>query len=96
MNARHSHVESFADTPLPRSAFDRALLAFLDIQPRSGRDGLRDGRRAAMLAALDGRANWTTLRAWRRGETRAPQWAVDLINSKIDARRRQLSESRVA
>ena len=93
MNARPSHVESFASAPMPRSAFDRALLAFLDIQPRSGRDGLRDGRRAAMLAALDGRANWTTLRAWRRGETRAPQWAVDLINAKILARRRVLDDS---
>ena len=91
--ARLKHVESFAAPVSPRTPFESALLRLLLLQARDGRDGLRDGRRAAMLAALDGRANWTTLRAWRRGETRAPQWAVDLINAKILARRRVLDDS---
>ena len=86
MNARPGHVEGFAPPPLPRTPFDAMLCRLVLCQPTSGRDGKRDGRRAAMLAALDYRANWTTIRAWRRGEARAPQWAIDLIREKLSRR----------
>ena len=57
--------------------------------PRDGRDGLRDGRRAAMVAALNGRASWIMIRQWRRGIEPVPQWAKDLIADKIRDRRRR-------
>ena len=77
------HVESFADRVATRSNFDAALLAYLALHPRSGRDGLRDGRRAAMRRALDNRATWHQIKDWRRGWRPAPQWAKDLLAQKL-------------
>lgn len=84
--APSKHVEPFAPRACPRSAFDDALLFYLMLQARDGRDGMRDGRRAAMIHALDNRATWIQIRHWRRGTGRVPQWARDLILDKIAKR----------
>lgn len=85
--ARLKHVESFAAPVSPRTPFESALLRLLLLQARDGRDGLRDGRRAAMVAALDHRATWIQIREWRRGRAKVPQWVKDLLARKIAARR---------
>lgn len=68
-----------------RSEFDAALLDVLSLYPRDGRDGLRDGRRARMVAALDGRATYTAIKHWRHGTRQAPQWARALLAAKLRA-----------
>lgn len=85
-DAPTKYRDSFVPMPLPRSTFDEALLTLLAIRPRHGRDGKRDGRRAAMIAALDGKASWGNIRSWRRGNARAPQWAIDLLVRKMKER----------
>lgn len=90
--SRAEHADKLARAPSPRTNFDAALLCFLMLKPRDGRDGKRDGRRKAMLEALDGLATWSQIRGWRRGEARPPQWAKDLLADKI-AKRRQLLAS---
>ena len=49
-----------------------------------------------MIRALDYRATWPQIRHWRRGTISAPQWARDLIASKIAARRRADAENESA
>lgn len=85
--AELEHAGTFARAPLPRSTFDKALLRLLELEARDGRDGMRDGRRAAMIRALEGRATWGQVRQWRRGVARAPQWARRLVAEKLAARR---------
>jgi len=87
MNAHAEYHAGFARAPLPRSNFDKALLRLLELEARDGRDGMRDGRRSAMLQALEGRATWGQIRSWRRGEARAPQWACDMLARKLAQRR---------
>ena len=41
--------------------------------------------RTAAMALFDGRATYAAITAWRFGWRQAPQWAVDLIRSKIAA-----------
>lgn len=94
--ARLEHVAPLPLLPCPRSKFDALLLAWLDLEPRHGRDGLRDGRRAAMLRALDNRATWIQIRHWRRGNAPAPKWAIDLLNTKIDRRQYKIELARFA
>ena len=89
--APREHVDQFGAPLLPRSQFDRALLDYLALAPRSGITGKRDGRRAAMLMALDCRTSWGMLRRWRRGIEPAPQWARELLAQKISARQSVLS-----
>ena len=89
--AQYEHVGPLKDRGSPRSNFDIMLLAFLGMKPRTGATGLRDGRRAAMLAALNGKATWPQIREWRRGNARAPQWAVSLLREKIAAKIARLS-----
>lgn len=84
--ARGEHVATFLAYAAPRSNFDKLLLRLLELQARHGRDGRRDGRRAAMLSALNGRASWSQIREWRRGRRWAPIWAWDLLESKIAQR----------
>lgn len=96
MNARAEYPDMFPAPLSPRSQFDRALLTYLGLRPRSGVDGIRDGRRRAMLNALDGRATWPQIREWRRGRAQAPKWAIDLINHKIDARAKELLAGKAA
>lgn len=86
------HSESFAAPVCPRSKFEAAILIYLQLRPIDGRNGKTDGRRRAMLDALDGRATWDQIRHWRRGNARVPQWAKDLLADKI-AKRRQLDAS---
>lgn len=80
------YTDSFPESCPPRSNFDAAICTLLGYRPRRGLNGLRDGRRASMLAALDHKATWAQIRAWRRGENAAPQWAVDLLRRKLRAR----------
>jgi hypothetical protein len=61
------------------------MLKLTGYRATDGRDGRRDGRRAAMLQAVDNRASWPALRSWLRGERRVPQWALDLLLSKLSA-----------
>lgn len=88
-DARADHVSNLVPAVCPRSKFDRALLTLLQLQPRDGRDGIADGRRRAMIAALDYRATWIQIRHWRRGTGRVPQWAKNLVAAKIANRRRR-------
>lgn len=88
------HLASFEPRPATRSNFDAALLAYLERQPRSGRDGLRDGRRAAMLAVFEGRATWHQIKDWRRAWRRVPAWAWDMLDSKLAARERNTAIAR--
>ena len=84
--ARLEHVASFRPWCPPRSDFDKALLRLLELQARDGRDGLKDGRRKAMLEALEGKATWSQIREWRRGRINAPQWARAVIATKLRER----------
>ena len=84
-SARDEHVERFPARLVPRSEFDLALLKLLRLSPRSGADGLRDGRRRAMVQALDCRASYDQIRHWRRGRRRAPQWAIELLTRQLDS-----------
>jgi hypothetical protein len=86
VGASGKHVESFPRVPSPRSNFDKALLRLLELQARDGHDGLRDGRRSAMLQALERRATWSQIREWRRDRARAPQWALDMLEAKLRER----------
>lgn len=45
--------------------------------------------RATAITLFDGRATYAAITAWRFGWRRAPQWAVDLIRSKVAARARE-------
>ena len=92
--ATHEHIAALDARTCPRSDFDRALLFYLDLLPRSGRDGMRDGRRAAMIRAFDNRATWIMIRHWRRGTGRAPQWAKDLLLWKTNQRIHALTTGR--
>ena len=87
MNAPAKYLVALDRVPLPRSNFDKAILRLLELEARNGRDGIRDGRRSAMLQALEGRATWGQIRSWRRGEARAPQWACDMLARKLAQRR---------
>ena len=92
--APSEHIAPLDALTCPRSDFDRALLFYLDLLPRSGRDGMRDGRRAAMIRAFDNRATWIMIRHWRRGTGRAPQWAKDLLLWKTNQRIHALTTGR--
>jgi hypothetical protein len=99
MNSSSARREHLAELDRPcaiRSEFDKALLTYLGLRPRSGADGLRDGRRAAMIRALDYRATWYQIKDWRRGWRAAPQWAIDLINRKIDSRMAELASGKAS
>lgn len=52
--------------------------------------------RHALVTLFDYRANLATIKTWRFGWNRAPQWAVDLIRSKIEARRQEGAKLQVA
>ena len=77
----------------PRTEFAQAMLDYLDLPYRDGRDGKRDGRRAAMIQALDGRATWIMIRHWLRGTNRAPQWAKELLAIKSERRAKALAKN---
>lgn len=77
------HSAPLLDRAEPRSNFDAALLALLDLSARSGATGLRDGRRARILAALDYQASWEQIKNWRRARRRVPQWAKDKLQAKL-------------
>ena len=93
-SARREHVESLAAPICPRSNFDAALCALLGIKPRSGLDGRTDGRRAAMIRALDYRATWNQIRHWRRDNAKAPQWALDLLDMRLAEKERSAAAGR--
>lgn len=81
--ARLKHVESFPGYRVPRTNFDRALHALANIPFHLS----RDGRRAAMLAALDYGASWGQIKHWRAGRRHVPQWVKDMLARKLAARR---------
>ena len=81
------HIERFPLYRAPRSDFDSALHALCNISMRVA----RDGRRKAILAALDFEATWGQVRGWRKGRRNAPQWAIDKLRAKIAARQNQLA-----
>ena len=92
-SARREYVESLARFAAPRSKFDEKLCALLDLMPRTGIDGMRDGRRAAMRTALNYRATWPQIREWRRGRRRAPEWAIALLDRQIETRKAKLDRA---
>jgi len=89
--ARAEHVARLAELAAPRSDFDKALLIYLDLLPRSGATGIRDGRRKAILAALNHEASWGQVREWRRARRAVPQWARELLASKLAKRAESLT-----
>lgn len=94
--AQLEHVESFPRYTAPRSLFDEKICALLDLLPRTGLDGMRDGRRSAMRMALNNRASWPQIRDWRRGRRHAPEWAIALLDRQIDNRLARLLKSKTA
>lgn len=86
------HFEKLPDYRVPRTNFDLALHALTGTSYRLK----RDGRRAAMRAALDNCATWGQIKHWRAGRRRPPQWAIDLLNRKIDERTAELQRGRAA
>ena len=80
------HIATLEPRAFPRSDFDMALLTLLELQPRSGTSGLRDGRRRQILEALEHRAKYGAIRMWRRGRARVPEWAWDIVEKKLTTR----------
>ena len=85
-SARREHIAALDRQEAYRSTFEELLLTFLDLAPRRDRTGERDGRRAAMRHALDNRASYLQIRDWRQAHRPAPQWAWDLLATKIARR----------
>lgn len=74
-DALPKHRKYFADTHVPRNAFDAAVCELVP------------NRRLKMIAELfDGRANIETIRKWRAGTRTAPQWARALLASRLKER----------
>lgn len=98
MNEQASTPAEHRDTlPLPivpRTVFAAAMLQLTGYRPTDGRDGKRDGRRAAMLAAIEYRATWGALRSWLRGNRNVPQWALDLLLAKLATRQAEAAYMR--
>ena len=81
-DAQPEHFGTFPALAFPRSNFDRAILKLLRLKARNGRDGLKDGRRAAMIAVFHGRATYDAIRAWRRGAP-VPAWAREILMHEL-------------
>lgn len=88
------HLASLEERAAYRTDFARALLLYTGYLPRTGRTGLRDGRRAAMRRALEGRASYYQIRDWCQGWRPVPQWAKALLAEKLEARARAAQEAR--
>ena len=66
------------------TVFDRAICALIRRTPRHDCTGARDGRWELMVAALDHRVPYSTIRNWRRGHrAQAPAWAVETVRRKL-------------
>lgn len=65
----------------PETAFSRAIDA---LHP--------DASGSAIVDLLDGRTKRTTALGWRAGRRHAPQWAMQLLARKIQARADQLAK----
>ncbi len=85
-NAPAEHLGVFPAYRVPRTNFDVALHDLTAVPYRLS----RDGRRAAMLTALDNLATWGQIKHWRAGRRAVPKWARDLLARKIAARRAEL------
>ena len=85
-SARLEHVASLNRGIAYRSMFEELLLTFLDLAPRRDRTGTRDGRRAEMIRALDYRASYFQITDWRKDRRAAPQWARELLETKLAKR----------
>jgi hypothetical protein len=97
MNSSSARREHLVDLDRPeayRSTFEKLLLTFLDLAPRRDTIGTRDGRRAAMIRALDCRATYYQIRDWRQGYRAAPQWAWDLLDAKLAQRQEAIAIAR--
>lgn len=81
------HVESLAGYRVPLNSFDFALHALTQTPYKLS----WDGRRRAMLEALDNQATWGQIKHWRAGRRQVPQWAIDLLKRKL-ARRHEADE----
>lgn len=79
-NAVRDHAGRFKRLVSPRNAIDRAI-----------REMAADDKPATLVALFDGRASYHTIRSWRRGQAGMPQWAIDLLRAKHDARGAMLS-----
>lgn len=76
------HVEKFAPQLSHLTLFDRLICELIGCKL-----GARhDGRRKAMVAALDNQVPYSRIRDWRRGKCGTPKWALDLIEVKLAAR----------
>lgn len=91
--AQAEHLEGSAPPHAYCTPFEMMLLDYLEIAPRRDHSGRRDGRRAAMLAALDNRATYSQIRDWRQGWRKPPAWALQLLENKIARRAARLSRS---
>ncbi len=70
---------------LPRNkqtgGIDRAIKAACDPYPVT---------RQRLLDLFDNRAPFTSIKLWRYGWTRPPAWAIELLQTKLEARRQEL------
>lgn len=87
------YVGKFDRQVSPRSAFHLAVLEYLELPARSGENGLRDGRRAAIVRLFDNKTSWGVIRGWIRGRRPVPKWAKDTLARKIALRRERTSRS---
>lgn len=71
----------FKRSASPRNAIDRAVRMLAP-----------DDRPQTLVDLFDGRASYHTIRGWRRGQVGTPQWAIDLLRAKHDARGSLLAE----
>ena len=68
------------------SAFYLALCDLIELPPRH-HPGRNDGRRARMVAALNYRVPYATIRNWtRENGCRPPAWAIELVREKLAKR----------
>ena len=72
-NAARDHAGRFKRSALPRNAIDRAIRTLAP-----------NDRPQTLVDLFDGRANYHTIRSWRRGQVGTPQWALDLISAKLE------------
>lgn len=72
--AARDHAGKFKRPDVPRNSIDRAIRLLAP-----------NDRPETLIALFDGRAGYHTIRGWRK-RARAPQWAVELLQAKHDAR----------
>lgn len=86
-----AHVDHARKLPryrVPRTAFDRALHAATETPYTTD----RDGRHHEMMRVLQFRATIGQIRHWRAGRRRVPEWAIQELKKRLEAKQQQASD----